>query len=143
MAAQRQPMGRPCHVFDYDGEYLGSFTVWSAAHEWAHLQAALGGVPGPLEVEDRRAGQRHRIWADHCEPLTVPRRGAAPDAGGVDAGGVDAGESLIGAGPRGAEGGARRTAGEAGGPPEGFDQPTTCGVLDALAFNPPRPRRPS
>lgn len=57
---------RPCHVYDYDGEHLGSFTSWSAAHEWAHLQAAMGGVLGPLEVEDRHAGEHRQVWVDRC-----------------------------------------------------------------------------
>ncbi len=66
MAVDR-PVGlRPCHVYDYDGDYLGSFNTWSAAHEWAHLQAAMGGVQGPLELEDERVGQRRRIWVDRC-----------------------------------------------------------------------------
>ncbi|MCM3924523.1 hypothetical protein ND748_23010 [Frankia sp. AiPs1] len=73
MVADRHLGLRPCHVYDYDGEYLGSFTSWSAAHEWAHLQAAMGGVPGPLEVEDRQLGQRRRVWVDRCaDLLAVP-----------------------------------------------------------------------
>lgn len=69
MRADRPTGPRPCHVYDYDGEYLGSFTSWSAAHEWAHLQAAMGGVLGPLEVEDRRVGERRRVWVDRCATL--------------------------------------------------------------------------
>ncbi|WP_163553063.1 hypothetical protein [Candidatus Frankia alpina] len=67
MVADRHLGPRPCHDYDYD--YLGSFTSWPAAHEWAHLQAAMGGVPGPLEVEDRQLGQRRRVWVDRCADL--------------------------------------------------------------------------
>ena len=62
-------MSRPYHVYDYEGEHLGSFASWETAHEWAHLQAMLNGVPTPLEVEDRRCAERRRVWADHCEPV--------------------------------------------------------------------------
>ncbi|WP_235433555.1 MULTISPECIES: hypothetical protein [Protofrankia] len=60
-------MDRPYHVYDYDGEHLGSFATWDAAHDWAHLQAALGGVLGPLDVEDRRNRVGRRLWAERCE----------------------------------------------------------------------------
>ncbi|WP_131745853.1 hypothetical protein [Frankia sp. Cppng1_Ct_nod] len=60
-------MGRPYHVYDHDGEYLGSFATWDAAHDWAHLQAALGGVLAPLEIEDRRNHVGRRLWAERCE----------------------------------------------------------------------------
>ena len=62
-------MSRPYHVYDYEGEHLGSFASWETAHEWAHLQAAMNGVPAPLEVEDRRRSERRRVWADRCEPI--------------------------------------------------------------------------
>ncbi|WP_063822686.1 MULTISPECIES: hypothetical protein [Frankia] len=82
MVADRHLGLRPCHVYDYDGEYLGSFTSWSAAHAWAHLQAAMGGVPGPLEVEDRQLGQRRRVWVDRCADLlpTPPTATEGPGA---------------------------------------------------------------
>ncbi|KPM56809.1 hypothetical protein ACG83_02805 [Frankia sp. R43] len=62
-------MGRPFHVYDYEGEHLGAFPSWERAHEWAHLQAVLNGVPTPLEVEDRSTSSRRRVWADRCEPV--------------------------------------------------------------------------
>jgi hypothetical protein len=71
MLAQRRQkrvlVGRPYHVYDYEGEHLGSFADWDMAHEWAHLQVAMNGIPAPLDVEDRRHHTRRRIWADHCE----------------------------------------------------------------------------
>lgn len=60
-------MSRPCHVYDYEGEHLASFASWDAAHEWAHMQAALGGVATPVEVEDRHHGLARRVWAERCE----------------------------------------------------------------------------
>ncbi|MBX6388387.1 MAG: hypothetical protein IRZ08_05205 [Frankia sp.] len=65
-------VGRPYHVFDLDGEHLGSFADWDTAHGWARLQVVLGGVPAPVEVEDRRNRVTHRLWADHCEQLAPP-----------------------------------------------------------------------
>ncbi len=63
-------MGRTCHVYDYEGEHLASFTTWDAAHEWAHLQAALGSVATPVEIEDRRHRRlARRVWADRCEQM--------------------------------------------------------------------------
>jgi hypothetical protein len=62
-------MGRSCHVYDYEGEHLASFTSWDTAHDWAHLQAALGGVATPVELEDRHRRVTRRVWADRCEQL--------------------------------------------------------------------------
>ncbi|MCK9932747.1 hypothetical protein MXD62_37370 [Frankia sp. Mgl5] len=70
-------MSRPFHVYDYEGEHLGSFATWDLAHEWAHLQAMLNGVPTPLQVEDRSTTGRRRVWADRCEPLDGPTGGGA------------------------------------------------------------------
>jgi hypothetical protein len=59
-------VGRPFHVYDSDGEHLGSFATWLTAHDWAHLQIAVGSMAAPLEVEDRRSRTARRIWADRC-----------------------------------------------------------------------------
>ncbi|MEX5633829.1 hypothetical protein [Parafrankia sp. FMc2] len=74
-------MGRPFHVYDYEGEHLGSFPSWDRAHEWAHLQAVLHGVPTPLEVEDRATAGRRRVWAERCEPVVPAPRTASVDGG--------------------------------------------------------------
>jgi hypothetical protein len=76
---------RPYHVYDQEGEHLGSFTAWDTAHEWAHLQVALSALPGPLEVEDRHRSTRRRVWADHCSPFPGSGREPTGDTGG-DAG---------------------------------------------------------
>lgn len=80
-------MSRPYHVFDYEGEYLGSFASWETAHEWAHIQALLGGVPAPLTVEYRRTTESLYVWADRCEPATGPTGGTGP-AGELDGSGL-------------------------------------------------------
>jgi hypothetical protein len=59
-------VGRPFYVYDNDGDYLGSFATWAAAHDWAHLQIAVGSMAAPLEIEDRRTRSARRIWADRC-----------------------------------------------------------------------------
>ncbi|OAA25999.1 hypothetical protein UG55_10187 [Frankia sp. EI5c] len=120
-------MGRPFHVYDYEGEHLGSFPSWDRAHEWAHLQAALHGVPTPLEVEDRANAGRRRVWADRCEPVGADARwgvgisAAWPSGSGGSEGSGGSGEpfdtDLLGAG--------------------------RCAVALAPAFAPPRPRQPS
>ncbi|ONH29775.1 hypothetical protein [Pseudofrankia asymbiotica] len=63
---------RPYHVYDHEGEHLGSFTAWETAHEWAHLQVALSALPAPLEVEDRHRDSRRQVWADYCAPFPAP-----------------------------------------------------------------------
>jgi hypothetical protein len=83
-------VGRPYHVFDLDGEHLGSFADFDAAHGWARLQVLLGGVPAPVEVEDRRNRVTHRLWADRCEQLAPRPRQPADSA-------VAAGSSATGA----------------------------------------------
>ncbi|WP_018504248.1 hypothetical protein [Parafrankia discariae] len=80
-------MSRPFHVYDYEGEHLGSFATWDLAHEWAHLQAMLNGVPTPLQVEDRATTGRRRVWADRCEPLGVGPVSAGALSGDLLAGG--------------------------------------------------------
>ncbi|MCK9900046.1 hypothetical protein CC117_05350 [Parafrankia colletiae] len=113
-------MGRPFHVYDYEGEHLGSFPSWDRAHEWAHLQAVLHGVPTPLEVEDRATAGRRRVWAERCEPVVPAPRTAPVDAG------------------------------RAGGDPVSGDPPYgdpladgLCAAVSAPVFAPPRPRQPS
>jgi hypothetical protein len=126
MVADRRVGLRPCHVYDYDGEYLGSFTSWPAAHEWAHLQAAMGGVQGPLEVEDRLLGQRRRVWVDRCADLLTP----LPPAGPAPSPGAHAGGQA-------APGEARADGPLTGGSLEGA---VLCDVLDAPTFIPAQPR---
>ncbi|MGF7238737.1 MAG: hypothetical protein ACQSGP_27835 [Frankia sp.] len=67
---------RGFHVFDADREHLGSFQTFHAAHDWAHLQAALGGVTTPVEVEDRARRITRHITRETCE--TVIWRAASP-----------------------------------------------------------------
>jgi hypothetical protein len=90
---------RVFHVFDAHREYLGSFQTFHAAHDWAHLQAALGGVATPIEVDDRARRVTRQITRESCETLAcgslVPAKAAAdgaddypphcPAAGGIDA----------------------------------------------------------
>ncbi|EIV93773.1 hypothetical protein [Frankia sp. QA3] len=127
MVADRHLGLRPCHVYDYDGEYLGSFTSWSAAHEWAHLQAAMGGVPGPLEVEDRQLGQRRRVWVDRCADLLAAQPAATEAPAGAHA-------------PR--VGGPGATAPEHGATAAvALGAAVLCDVLDAPTVIPAQPRR--
>jgi hypothetical protein len=57
---------RSVHVYDNDGECLGSFATWATAHDWAHFQIAVGSMAAPLEIEDRRSRTTRRVWADRC-----------------------------------------------------------------------------
>ncbi|KJE24011.1 hypothetical protein FF36_01700 [Frankia torreyi] len=129
MVADRHLGLRPCHVYDYDGEYLGSFTSWSAAHEWAHLQAAMGGVPGPLEVEDRQLGQRRRVWVDRCADLLA----APPTAAETPAEAAHA--------PRPGGAGPDAINREHGAIVATLGAPVLCNVLDAPTVIPAQPRR--
>ncbi|WP_157845296.1 hypothetical protein [Pseudofrankia saprophytica] len=72
---------RPYHVYDHEGDHLGSFTAWETAHEWAHLQVALSALPAPLEVEDRRRRTRRQVWVDHCAPFPTPATEATGSPG--------------------------------------------------------------
>jgi hypothetical protein len=84
---------RRFHVFDGSGEHLGSFLTFQAAHDWAHLQARLGGVPLPLDVEDRARQVTRRVTGGDCQdfaweavplgspdPCDPPEPAASPDA---------------------------------------------------------------
>jgi len=130
MVADRHTGLRPCHVYDYDGEYLGSFSSWSAAHEWAHLQAAMGGVPGPLEVEDRQLGARRRVWVDRCADLISTDTPSSPALVPPGPSPVPAGG---GASTSTAERAVERTAALEG-------SAVLCDVLDAPTFIPAQPR---
>jgi hypothetical protein len=76
-------VGRPYHVYDHDGEHLGSFADWDVAHEWAHLQALLGGVMTPLELEDRDSRVSRRMTATYCEFLVWARTDVTFDLDGA------------------------------------------------------------
>lgn len=69
---------RDFHVFDGGGEHLGSFPTFTAAHDWAHLQAALGGVTTPVAVEDRVRRVTRQISRDACETVIWQIPGVTP-----------------------------------------------------------------
>jgi hypothetical protein len=81
---------RGFHVFDGLREHLGSFQTFHAAHDWAHLQAALGGVATPVEIEDRARRVTRQITRDGCETVVWRSTGpghapAADEASGATA----------------------------------------------------------
>ncbi|WP_131747945.1 hypothetical protein [Frankia sp. Cppng1_Ct_nod] len=58
---------RRFHVYDSDGEVLGSFNDWDTAHAWAHRQATDPTVRTPLDVEDRQNRVTRRVHPGQCE----------------------------------------------------------------------------
>jgi hypothetical protein len=124
LAPGGQPVGRPFHVYDSGGEHLGSFTSWVAAHEWAHLQIALGSLAAPLDVEDRRTRAARQIWADRC--ALGPEPDPEPDADVTNGN-----EAVLAAGP------GLRAAAQCPAAPPG------AGAALGTLTGPPHPRRPT
>jgi hypothetical protein len=66
-------MTRPYLVFDGDGELVGSFPDWEAAHTWAHRRSAEPLTPQPVQIEDRVGRRTWTVEGGSCR-LTVWRR---------------------------------------------------------------------
>jgi hypothetical protein len=138
---------RPYHVYDHEGTHLGSFAVWQAAHDWAHLQVALTSLPAPLDVEDRRLGTCRRVWADHCEAHPAETRRDQDSASQPTPSGCD--ETHVMTRPGQPAGAAPYPAGATEGaptPPAAATatlHPTDTAADRPASFSPPRPRRPS
>ncbi len=64
---------RRYQVYDGDGELVGTFLEWEAAHSWAHLRAVESGTLLPVQIEDRADRRTWTIEGDRCR-LTVWRR---------------------------------------------------------------------
>lgn len=58
---------RPYDVCDAQGEVLGTFDAFEAAHGWAHQRAGEPDVDLPLTVDDRRTRVSRRVWPARCE----------------------------------------------------------------------------
>jgi hypothetical protein len=64
---------RPFLVFDGDGELVGSFPDWEAAHTWAHRRSAEPLTAQPVQIEDRVGRRTWTVEGGSCR-LTVWRR---------------------------------------------------------------------
>jgi hypothetical protein len=66
-------MARPYLVFDGDGELVGTFRDWEAAHTWAHQRSAEPLTALPVQIEDRVGRRTWTVEGGSCR-LTVWRR---------------------------------------------------------------------